>query len=295
RPRPAGPGGGLRRASGGRRRRPLGAARHKEVAAVDRPLAAAPLPQFLSRRHPPFPRLPRLPRRPGHDPQHRSGRRRGRPRPQRPSPSVRRRLRPLGRNLPSATAGARRRRRCLYLLLLAQPGKQPGWRHLGRAPPRAPGPRPRPRRLPGRLRPRPPPGLASGRRAGRGGALAGTPGWGHVFHGLQPAGAVVSALEQQAYAALAARDELERQAARYRQRHGRANLSLSAKLARAKAQEAQAIAVADDVATLVDWLREEVLALDGPAAADRRALYDFIVAELRDRAAQGERRLRSLS
>src|SRR5262249_47255905 len=40
---------------------------------------------------------------------------------------------------------------------------------------------------------------------------------------------------------------------------------------------------------------EEVLALDGPAAADRRALYDFIVAELRDRAAQGERRLRSLS
>jgi len=137
--------------------------------------------------------------------------------------------------------------------------------------------------------------FGSGLRAGCSGAFAGTPCWGDVFHGLQPAVAVVSALEQQAYAALAARDELERQAARYRQRHGRANLSLSAKLARAKAQEAQAIAVADDVATLVDWLREEVLALDGPAAADRRALYDFIVAELRDRAAQGERRLRSLS
>src|SRR5262249_27964698 len=136
--------------------------------------------------------------------------------------------------------------------------------------------------------------FCSGLRAGCSGAFAGTPCWGDVFHGLQPAVAVVSALEQQAYAALAARDELERQAARYRQRHGRANLSLSAKLARAKAQEAQAIAVADDVATLVDWLREEVLALDGPAAADRRALYDFIVAELRDRAAQGERRLRPL-
>src|SRR5262249_58217134 len=100
---------------------------------------------------------------------------------------------------------------------------------------------------------------------------------------------------RKACAAGAAGHEHDRHAAGYRRRTGGATPSLGAKLARAKAEEAQAMAVADDVAPLVDWLGGEVLALDGPAAADRRALYDFIVAELRDRAAQGERRLRSLS
>src|SRR5262249_16260389 len=52
--------------------------------------------------------------------------------------------------------------------------------------------------------------FGSGLRAGCSGAFAGTPCWGDVFHGLQPAVAVVSALEQQAYAALAARDQLAR-------------------------------------------------------------------------------------
>jgi hypothetical protein len=41
-------------------------------------------------------------------------------------------------------------------------------------------------------------------------------------------------------------------------------------------------------------LREEVFALGGPAGADRRVLYDFIVGELRDRAAQGAPRLTPL-
>jgi hypothetical protein len=136
--------------------------------------------------------------------------------------------------------------------------------------------------------------FGSGLRAGCNLAFADTPCWGDVFHGLQQVVPVVSALEKQAYAALAARDDLERQAARYRQRHGRANPSLSAQLTRAKPKAEQAIALADDVALLADWLREEVFALGGPACADRRALYDFIVAELRDRAAQGERRLTPL-
>src|SRR5262249_29344745 len=117
--------------------------------------------------------------------------------------------------------------------------------------------------------------FGSGLRAGCSGAFAGTPCWGDVFHGLQPAVAVVSALEQQAYAALAARDEPKRKAARYPRRPGRPTPSRSAKLAGAKPRGARAIAGADDGAPLVDWLREEFLALDGPAAADRRALYDF--------------------
>ena len=47
--------------------------------------------------------------------------------------------------------------------------------------------------------------------------------------------------------------------------------------------EAQAVALAADVAMLVDWLRDDVLALAGPDHATRRELFDFIVAELRSR------------
>ena len=136
--------------------------------------------------------------------------------------------------------------------------------------------------------------FASGLRAGCGLAFAHTPCWGDVFHGLQEVVAVVSALENQAYAALAARDDLAGQAAGYQQRRGRANPSLSTRLTRAKAKAEQAIALADDVAIVADWLREEVFALAGPACADRRALYDFIVAELRDRAVAGAHRLTPL-
>jgi hypothetical protein len=136
--------------------------------------------------------------------------------------------------------------------------------------------------------------FGSGLRAGCHGAFADTPCWGDVFHGLQTILSVVSALENQAYQALAARDALERKAAAHQQRHGRANPSLSAKLTRAKPKEEQAIALADEVALLADWLREEVFALGGPACADRRVLYDFIVAELRARAAHGGHRLRLL-
>jgi hypothetical protein len=37
--------------------------------------------------------------------------------------------------------------------------------------------------------------------------------------------------------------------------------------------------LADDVATLVGWLRHDLLAVAGPCRAERCALYDFIVAE----------------
>jgi hypothetical protein len=94
--------------------------------------------------------------------------------------------------------------------------------------------------------------FGSGLRAGCGLAFADTPCWGDVFHGLQQVLPVVSALENQAYAALAARDDLERKAATYRQRHGRANPSLIAQLTVAEPKAEQAIAWADDVAILAD-------------------------------------------
>ena len=136
--------------------------------------------------------------------------------------------------------------------------------------------------------------FGSGLRAGVGWAFADKPCWGDVFHGLHEVLPVVSAFEKDAYAAMTARADLERQAATHQQRHGRASASLIAQLTRAKPKEAQAIAWADDIATLADWLRTEVFALGGPCCADRRVLYDFIVAELRARAAQGGHRLTPL-
>ena len=59
--------------------------------------------------------------------------------------------------------------------------------------------------------------------------------------------------------------------------------SLVQKLRLARAEEAKAIALADDVAVLLDWLREDILAVAGPDYAGRCALYDFVVGQLRAR------------
>lgn len=136
--------------------------------------------------------------------------------------------------------------------------------------------------------------FGSGLRAGCGMAYPNTPCWGDVFHGLQEVVAVLSALENQAYRAIAACDDLERQAAQHQRRHGRANMSVTVKLAHARPHAEQAIGLADDVSILAAWLRQDILSLGGPCCADRRALYDFVVAELRTRAPQCGHRLKPL-
>lgn len=42
--------------------------------------------------------------------------------------------------------------------------------------------------------------------------------------------------------------------------------------------------LSDDVSLLIGWLRHDVLAVAGPCLADRRSLYDFVLAELKGRA-----------
>jgi len=51
------------------------------------------------------------------------------------------------------------------------------------------------------------------------------------------------------------------------------------------------VALADDVTLLLGWLRHDILAVAGPCHADRRALYDFVVAELKRLAPQCPHRL----
>jgi hypothetical protein len=124
----------------------------------------------------------------------------------------------------------------------------------------------------------------SGLRAGQALALPQTPCCGDVFHLLQSLTPVVTSLENRAYQAIATRSKLEHQQAQGRKRHGRNDLHRSQKLRHARPAEAQAITLAEDVALLVRWLRHDILAVAGPSHADRCALYDFVLTELRARA-----------
>jgi hypothetical protein len=114
-----------------------------------------------------------------------------------------------------------------------------------------------------------------GLRAGQAVAWPAVPCDGDVFHGLRTVTRLVATLEKRAYAAIARREELEQKMQRAKQRgQGR---PLSKPLAHARAQETTAIRLADEVQTLAGWLQHDSLALAGPDATTRQALYDFVV------------------
>lgn len=131
----------------------------------------------------------------------------------------------------------------------------------------------------------------SGLAAGQALALPDVPRRGDVFHVLHELGPLVSALENRAYQALAACAQWEHQQAQSERRHGRRDGRVGQKLRHARPAADAAVALADDVATLAGWLRRDILALAGPCYAERVALYDFVVAELRARAPQCPHRL----
>jgi hypothetical protein len=132
--------------------------------------------------------------------------------------------------------------------------------------------------------------FGTGLRAGQELALPVVPCRGDVFHLIHDLEPVVTYLENRAYDALAACAHLEQEQAR-RRRQGRPTHSVAQRLRRARAACDSAIALADDVRLLGEWLRHDVLALAGPGHADRRVLYDFILGELRARAASCPHRL----
>jgi hypothetical protein len=125
--------------------------------------------------------------------------------------------------------------------------------------------------------------FAGGLRAGQERALPGVPCRGDVFHVLYEIGPVVRFLENRAYDAIACCAKLQHQQAQTERRKGRRSQSVAQKLRHAWPVETQAVALAEDVALLVRWLREDVLTVAGPDYAGRRELYDFILAELRVR------------
>jgi hypothetical protein len=117
-------------------------------------------------------------------------------------------------------------------------------------------------------------------RAGQALAMPELPCRGDVFHALKTIQSLVTFLENRAYAAVGTAAQLQRKKARLEWR-GRPTQGVARKLTRAQREEARAVALADDVAILLQWLREDVLSVAGPDHATRRELFDFLVAELR--------------
>jgi hypothetical protein len=130
-------------------------------------------------------------------------------------------------------------------------------------------------------------------RAAQAEVLPGAPCRSDVFHALMEVSKVVTILENRAYALMTSCADLQRKVARNKQQ-GRPDQSGVKRLSDATKKQAQAIARADAVALLGRWLHFDVLALAGPPHADRRALYDCIVAELRARVAQAPKLLGAL-
>ena len=127
----------------------------------------------------------------------------------------------------------------------------------------------------------------AGLRAGQALALPEVPCRGDIFHVLRDLEQLVGFLDNRAYEALHGTERCRRQretAQRY-DRRGRAESisGASRRLNLARASSDEAISLADDVALLVRWLRHDILTVAGPSYAERRALYDFVVAELKSR------------
>jgi hypothetical protein len=133
--------------------------------------------------------------------------------------------------------------------------------------------------------------FAKGLRKGQEQALPGVACRGDVFHCLHEVGPLVRYLENRAYDAMIATEKLQRQQQRHEWSKGRKDREVSGKLPYARQAEAKAIALADDVATLLSWLQRDILAVAGPDYQTRRELLDFVVAELAQREGQCPHRI----
>ena len=128
-------------------------------------------------------------------------------------------------------------------------------------------------------------------RAGQAAAWSGVPCHGDVFHAERDFGKLAFYLEHRAAGCATAGEKLERRRERAKRR-GRKTASLAQKLRHARAAEADAITLAQDLRALADWMKNDVLSLSGPDTATRRNLFDFIVEELHRREARAPHRIR---
>ena len=121
----------------------------------------------------------------------------------------------------------------------------------------------------------------TGLRAGQTLAWPSVPCRGDVFHALLEMGRLAVYLEHRALGALAALENTEAKMTRAK-RNGHGN-KFSKRLTLAVRAEREAIELADDVATLAEWLRRDILSLAGDDFNTRRELMDFVIEALDQR------------
>lgn len=120
-----------------------------------------------------------------------------------------------------------------------------------------------------------------GLRAGQTLAWPDTPCRGDIFHALRDLGQLVRFLDNRAYGVVETCDHQQRRMTRAK-RHGRGNTQ-SKRLALVRQEQDRAIALADEVSVLIDWVRNDIFAVAGPDHPTRGDLFDFVVAELEAR------------
>jgi hypothetical protein len=137
--------------------------------------------------------------------------------------------------------------------------------------------------------------FGAGIRAGQERAMPGKPCRGDIFHAEYELAPVVTFLENRAYDTITALDKLVRNRTKLQQQGRRDQVgqlqALSRKITGVADEQAKAITLADDVAMLARWLRQDVFAVSGLPYADRCALFDFVITELDARTPQCSHRL----
>ena len=121
----------------------------------------------------------------------------------------------------------------------------------------------------------------TGLRAGQALAWPDIPCRGDVFHALLEMGRLSAYLENRAFGAMSALEKTEAKMIKAK-RKGEGN-KFSKRLAVAGQAEASAINLADDITTLAEWLRNDILSLSGADTDTRRHLLDFLIESLRQR------------
>jgi hypothetical protein len=134
--------------------------------------------------------------------------------------------------------------------------------------------------------------FAGGLRAGQKEALPGTPCRGDNFHMVTELNGGALTLVNRAFRDCENHQELLGKQARHERRHGRKDRALANHIGQATRAEDSALALADDVNLLVDWLRHDILAVAGPCYDERCRLYDFVVTELQQRVPQAGKPLK---
>ena len=133
----------------------------------------------------------------------------------------------------------------------------------------------------------------SGLRAGQKAVMPKTACHGDVFHIQQQFEQVANGLARQAQGATTRRGKLEQKIAQAKLT-GKMTQRLTIQQVQAKRREAGLVARARDVEILLQWFEHDVMTLAGPALAVRQELYDFIVAELKQRAGKSYPSIRKL-